>query len=62
MRNHHRKTLVVDHSHETGAVRGLLCHNCNRALGLIHDDAAVLRRAAEYIETGGRCNDYPERE
>lgn len=49
-RNNHTEMLAVDHCHESGKVRKLLCHNCNRALGLMHDDPEVLRRAAEYIE------------
>lgn len=40
----------VDHDHETGALRGLLCQNCNSVLGLAHDLPEVLRRAANYIE------------
>lgn len=43
--------LHVDHCHETGVVRGLLCVNCNTALGRLGEDPARLRRAAEYIET-----------
>lgn len=42
--------LNVDHCHTTGAVRGLLCHNCNRALGLLQDDIAILKSAVEYLE------------
>jgi hypothetical protein len=43
-------SLEVDHCHRTGRVRALLCHNCNRSLGHAHDDAALLRKLAEYIE------------
>ena len=50
MAEHHRVSLVVDHCHDTGKVRQLLCHNCNRALGLLQDDAELMRRAATYIE------------
>ena len=39
----------VDHCHTTGEVRGLLCHLCNRGLGLFKDSPAVLIRAAEYV-------------
>lgn len=43
-------SLCVDHCHETRKVRGLLCHNCNRSLGLLKDNADVLRKAAEYLD------------
>jgi hypothetical protein len=46
----HHERLAVDHDHETGKVRALLCHNCNRALGLFKDNPGFLRRAAAYIE------------
>ena len=48
-----RKGLYIDHCHETGKVRGHLCSPCNAALGLMKDNAALLRRAAEYIESQG---------
>ncbi len=40
----------VDHDHNTGKIRGLLCHNCNVALGLMKDSPALLRKAAQYLE------------
>lgn len=42
--------LAVDHCHDTGNIRGLLCNTCNRAIGLFNDNAALLRKAADYIE------------
>ena len=50
-----RLKLVIDHCHTTGAVRGLLCHNCNRGLGLLQDSVTNLQSAVRYLE---RCNDY----
>jgi hypothetical protein len=46
----HKLKLVVDHCHSSGEVRGLLCHNCNRALGLLKDSVDSLMRAARYLE------------
>lgn len=42
-------TLCVDHCHNTGAVRGLLCRNCNRAIGFLQDDVATVLAAANYL-------------
>lgn len=45
-----RKPYNIDHCHSTGVVRGLLCVRCNTALGKFQDDAALLRKAANYVE------------
>ena len=46
----HKLKLVVDHCHSSGKVRGLLCHNCNRALGLLGDDVERFKRAIDYLK------------
>ncbi len=43
------KPLVVDHCHRTGALRGLLCNNCNVALGLLRDSPALIQSLAGYL-------------
>jgi len=42
--------LSVDHRHNPFKVRGLLCNNCNRALGLFNDDIEILKQAIKYLE------------
>ena len=42
--------LVVDHSHTTNKVRGLLCSSCNHGLGNFKDDISTLLRAVSYLE------------
>ena len=48
--NRKLKHFAVDHCHDTGDVRGLLCSNCNTAIGLLKDNPDLLRTAAKYIE------------
>lgn len=43
------RTPNVDHNHETGQIRGLLCYKCNPALGLLDDSCKVLRAAIKYL-------------
>lgn len=44
-------TWKIDHDHKTGKVRGLLCNNCNLALGHMKDDPHLFRNAAQYLES-----------
>lgn len=45
----HRKILHVDHCHETEKVRGLLCRNCNVALGFVQDSEDTLTEMILYL-------------
>lgn len=47
------KMLAIDHDHKTGHIRGLLCNNCNRAIGLLGDDIETLLNAVEYLRSNG---------
>lgn len=42
--------FAVDHDHNTGAIRGLLCRRCNVAIGLFEDTAEFLRSGADYLD------------
>jgi hypothetical protein len=48
------RKLALDHNHTTGAVRGLLCSACNKALGLLKEDVHILENMIKYIK------DYPQ--
>lgn len=43
-------SVCVDHDHITGEIRGLLCNNCNRAIGLFFDNKNILLSAVKYLE------------
>lgn len=43
------KRLSVDHDHETGLIRGLLCNPCNIAIGNFEDDVERIKSAMEYL-------------
>lgn len=46
----HMSGVNLDHNHRTGKVRGLLCHNCNRGLGLFQDSKEFLIGAWRYLD------------
>ena len=48
---HTSNYFVVDHCHNTGKVRKLLCHHCNTALGLVGDNIGTLQAMVEYLST-----------
>lgn len=47
------RKLAVDHNHDTAEVRGLLCLNCNLAIGLVKENPDRLRNMADYLEKRG---------
>lgn len=49
------RRLSVDHDHNTGEVRRLLCHYCNSLIGMAKSDPAILRAAAAYLEAHATC-------
>ena len=51
--NHVWERWCVDHNHNTGEVRGLLCNGCNAAAGHAQDDPKILRGIANYLEDRG---------
>jgi DNA-directed RNA polymerase subunit RPC12/RpoP len=42
--------LHIDHDHDTKAIRGLLCSNCNTGIGLLQEKTSILASAIQYIE------------
>jgi Recombination endonuclease VII len=47
------RTLHVDHVHETGVIRGLLCFRCNQAIGSLQEDYEIFQAAADYLDRDG---------
>jgi hypothetical protein len=50
-----RKRLFVDHCHDTGKIRGLLCQQCNTALGMVDDSIEKLSALISYLREHHDC-------
>lgn len=59
--NDGEKAFCVDHNHKSGRIRGVLCHNCNVAIGNLEDNIINILNAANYlIENGDYSKNYNE--
>lgn len=45
-----KKSLAVDHDHESGVIRQLLCNHCNLILGLVQDNISLLEEFIKYVQ------------
>jgi hypothetical protein len=45
-----KRSLAVDHCHDTKKIRGLLCHHCNQGIGAFFEDILIMERAINYIK------------
>ena len=49
----HNRRLHIDHCHDTGKVRGVLCNGCNTGIGGFRDDPEIMRKAIAYLAVHG---------
>jgi len=45
----HTNTVAIDHCHETGEVRDVVCKKCNLAMGQFRDDPKLIEKAIDYL-------------
>jgi hypothetical protein len=45
-----QRTFAVDHNHKTKTIRGILCSNCNRLLGMVRENVNTLNKAISYLK------------
>lgn len=48
------RDTCIDHDHETGRLRGILCRKCNSGIGFLRDSVETVRSAAAYLERNGK--------
>lgn len=46
-----KRSLAVDHDHDSGKIRALLCNRCNLCLGYLQDDSHLIRDLASYLDS-----------
>lgn len=44
------KKIHIDHNHQNGKVRGLLCYQCNSAIAFLKEDISILQKAIDYLK------------
>jgi len=49
-RDDYSKDFAVDHCHQTGKIRSLLCNNCNSGLGFFKDSLSIIQKAISYLD------------
>ena len=55
-KNRNDTRFCVDHCHDTGNIRGLLCHDCNTSIGKLGDSKEGLMKALEYLDNALRSD------